>query len=102
MAPHLTPVGELDRIYFDAARPLRLHDGPRQVEIASHGFPDVVVWNPGAEAGARIADLPADGWREMWCVEAAAIGAPVRVPVGDCWIGRQTITVLGPDAEGGA
>ena len=102
MAPHLTPDGELDRIYFDAARPLRLHDGARQLEIASHGFPDVVVWNPGAEAGARIADMPADGWREMWCVEAAAIGVPVRVPAGECWIGRQTITVIGPDAEGGA
>jgi glucose-6-phosphate 1-epimerase len=99
MAPHVAPEGELDRIYFDAARPLRLHDGGRRVDIASHGFADVVVWNPGAQAGARIADLPADGWREFLCVEAAAIGAPVRVAAGDCWVGRQTLTVLGPDDE---
>ena len=97
MAPHVTPAGELDRIYFDAARPLRLHDGERRIEIASQGFADVVVWNPGPQACARIADMPAEGWREMLCVEAAAVGAPVQVPVGECWIGRQTLTLLGPD-----
>ena len=97
MAPSLTVDGEMDRIYFDAARPLTLHDGDRRVEIASHGFGDVVVWNPGAEACAKLADMPPDGWREMWCVEAAAIGSPARVVPGECWVGRQTLTVLGPD-----
>jgi glucose-6-phosphate 1-epimerase len=96
MAPQLTVAGELDRIYFDAARPLVLHDGPRRIEIASSGFADVVVWNPGAAASARFVDMPADGWREMLCVEAAAIGTPLRIPVGDCWIGRQSLTVLEP------
>lgn len=97
MAPSLTVDGEMDRIYFDAARPLTLHDGARRVEIAGHGFSDVVVWNPGAEACARLADMPPEGWREMWCVEAAAIGTPARVAPGECWVGRQTLTVLGPD-----
>jgi glucose-6-phosphate 1-epimerase len=99
MGAQLAVEGELDRIYFDVARPLRLEDGARRVEIAAVGFPDVVVWNPGAEACARISDMPPEGWREMLCVEAAAIGTPVRLPPGDCWIGRQTLTVLGPDDE---
>lgn len=96
-APELTVAGETDRIYFDVARPLCLHDGARRVAISAQGFADAVVWNPGAEACARLADMPPDGWREMLCIEAAAIGTPVRLPVGDCWIGRQTLQVLGPD-----
>lgn len=98
MAPHLTPDGELDRIYFDAARPLTLNDGARRVEISASGFPDVVVWNPGAERGAAIADMPPAGWRNMLCVEAAAIGVPRELKVGEWWTGRQTLTVL-PDHD---
>lgn len=90
-APRLMADGELDRIYFDVAKPLQLHDGSRRVEIFNHGFPDVVVWNPGAERAALLDDLPNDGWRDMFCIEAAAIGKPVVVRAGECWIGRQTI-----------
>lgn len=97
MAAQLAMEGEVDRVYFDVARPLQLQDGARRVEIAAQGFADVVVWNPGAEACARIGDMPPEGWREMVCVEAAAIGTPVHLPAGECWIGRQTLTVLGTD-----
>lgn len=90
-APQLVPQGELDRIYFDAARPLMLDDGGRRVEISMHGFRDVVVWNPGAELATRLSDLPDDGWRGMLCVEAASIGRAVEVLPGECWVGRQTI-----------
>ena len=61
--------------------------------LFSTGFADVVVWNPGAELAARLPDLPDDDWRQMLCVEAAAIGKPVEVLPGECWIGRQTIDV---------
>ncbi len=90
-AQQLRADGELDRIYFDAARPLQLRDGARHLEVASQGFADVVVWNPGRQRAAMLSDLPDDGWREMFCVEAAAIGKPVELAPGDCWIGRQTI-----------
>ncbi|WP_418320232.1 D-hexose-6-phosphate mutarotase [Piscinibacter sakaiensis] len=98
MAPQLTPAGELDRIYFDVARPLVLRDGERRITIENHGFDDVVVWNPGPELARRLDDLPDDGWREMLCIEAAAIGRPVEVRPGDCWIGRQTIKLEQPEA----
>ncbi len=91
MAPQLVPSGELDRIYFDVARPLVLGGGERRIEIEKQGFDDVVVWNPGPALSASLDDLPDDGWREMLCIEAAAIGRPVEVQAGDCWIGRQTV-----------
>lgn len=97
-APHVQPDGELDRIYFDAARPLTLHDGARALSITSQGFQDVVVWNPGAARAAQLDDLPDDGWRHMLCVEAAAVGMPVVVRAGEGWIGRQSVIVDGPAA----
>ncbi len=95
-ASQLLAVGELDRVYFDVARPLKLRDGERMVDISSHGFPDVVVWNPGPQRAAMLDDLPDEGWRDMFCVEAAAIGAPIVVQPGKCWIGRQTIDIGAP------
>ncbi len=67
--------------------------------IAAHGFNDVVVWNPGPDLAARLPDLPDDGWHHMLCVEAAAIGRPVEVRPGECWIARQTIDAAAPPAD---
>ena len=57
----------------------------------SDTLPDVVVWNPGPDAG--IADLPGDEWRQFVCVEAAAAELPVTLAPGAEWIGWQAITL---------
>lgn len=86
--------GEVDRIYFDAARELVLHDGLRRRRISMLGFHDAVVWNPGADKCAALDDMPPEGWREMLCVEAAAIGHPVSLAAGAEWVARQSIECL--------
>ena len=58
------------------------------------GFTDVVVWNPGPDRGAALSDLELGGWLRMLCVEAAVIGAPVRLEPGERWTGQQTLTAL--------
>lgn len=83
--------GEVDRIYFDAARALHLHDGARSLRILAEGFGDVVVWNPGPGKAASLTDLPPDAFRHFACVEAAAIGNPIRLEPGDQWSGRQSL-----------
>ena len=55
---------------------------------------EVVVWNPGADLCRELADMPADGWRQMLCVEAASIDAPVTVAPGQWWELKQTLTVV--------
>lgn len=90
--PALAFDGEIDRIYFDSARPLVLRDGERVMEVGSEGFLDAVVWNPGPQKCAQLADMPEGGWLEMLCIEAACIGEPVRVAPGQEWFGRQTLT----------
>ena len=84
----------VDRVYYDVRRPQLLRAGNLSLGIRSQGFPDVVVWNPWADACGTLKDMPADGWRHMLCVEAAAVRNPVTVAAGAEWCGRQTLLVV--------
>ena len=94
----LLPGGELDRIYHRVREEMtlkeRLTTTERRLQIAQQGFEDAVVWNPGAEKCAALADMPADGYKQMLCVEAAAIETPLRLAAGESWAGMQTLTLL--------
>ncbi len=83
--------GEIDRFYGDAPAPLVLGDAQRRLRIEAAGFPDVVVWNPGPQKAAAMADLAPGDFRHFLCVEAALIGAPVHLAAGEHWWGRQTL-----------
>lgn len=85
---------EVDRVYHDVKRPLVLHDSGREVRIQGDGFPDVVVWNPWEEKCAALADMPARGFRNMLCVEAAAVRNKIALDAGDSWSGRQTLLAV--------
>ncbi|MCK6425101.1 MAG: D-hexose-6-phosphate mutarotase [Burkholderiaceae bacterium] len=87
----VTVAQELDRIYWNAPDELLLREPGRRLTIASQGFEDVVVWNPGPELCARLKDMPADGWLNMLCVEAAQIGTPIHLAPGEEWAGMQTL-----------
>lgn len=83
--------GEVDRNYFDTPANLTLHDGARRLQLHQQGFADTVVWNPGARASARFADLAADDYRRFLCIEAAQIARPVSLAPGAEWRGRQRL-----------
>lgn len=87
----LTVEAEVDRIYFDATRPLRLQEPHRALRIEAQQLPDVVVWNPWQDKARALPDLPPLDFRRMLCVEAAAIGQPVVLAPGEQWWGRQTL-----------
>jgi glucose-6-phosphate 1-epimerase len=40
-----------------------------------------------------MADLPADGFAHMLCVEAAQVFEPVEVPAGGQWQGWQRLSI---------
>ena len=90
----LVPSGEVDRIYLGATAPLEVRDGMRRTEVAMRGFSDVVIWNPGADHAATLTDLEPGGWLRMLCVEAAVIGAPLRLEPNERWTGQQLLTAL--------
>jgi glucose-6-phosphate 1-epimerase len=85
---------EVDRAYLGAPQLLRLHERTRSIEIRAEGFPDAVVWNPGAAVAANIHDLEPGGWQHYACVEAAAVGQPISLAPNRSWHGAQALRVL--------
>ena len=86
--------GELDRVYFDAARPVVMCGGEGltdRLEVSQTGFKEVVVWNPGPLHSVALQDMPDEGWRRMLCVEAALVNEPMQLAAGEDWWGRQSI-----------
>ena len=80
----------VDRIYFAPPPSVVLRDGDRSLALRQEGFTDTVVWNPGGEKAAAMADL-GEGYRNMLCVEAAAVEPSVVLVPGASWRGNQSI-----------
>lgn len=99
----LAIASETDRVYAGAG-PLRLVQsfpgGERSALLIeqSPSFSETVVWNPGAAVCAGLADMPANGFEHMVCVEAARINHPVMLAPGASWAGWQQLSVIGPGA----
>ncbi len=84
--------GEVDRVFFDAPAELQLREPARTLHITKAGFPDAVVWNPGAAGTAGRDDFTPGDEQHMLCVEAGAIRRAVVLEPGTRWAGSQTIT----------
>jgi glucose-6-phosphate 1-epimerase len=69
----LTLVGETDRPYLNTDRTVALDDTVlmRRISVAKTNSKTTVVWNPWSELSAKLADMSADSWKEMICVETA-------------------------------
>ncbi|HEY3310254.1 MAG TPA: D-hexose-6-phosphate mutarotase [Anaerolineales bacterium] len=92
-AGRVTFGGEVDRLYLDVPADLKLTSGEREVNIHAEGFPDAVVWNPGKEKSAKMADMEQEGYLHFVCVEAAVAGRPVSLKPGGTWQGRQVLSI---------
>ena len=90
-SPELRVSGEIDRVYASAPRHLELREPGRVLDIESDGFPDAVVWNPGARKAAALPDMAVEEVRQMLCVEAAAVQQPIRLGPGEQWAGTQVL-----------
>jgi glucose-6-phosphate 1-epimerase len=95
-AETLRPMREVDRVYVDAPHRLVLRERRRALGIEATGFPDVVVWNPGTAAAARLTDMEPGGERRMLCVEAAAVQTPVILAPSQRWRGEQRLVAREP------
>jgi glucose-6-phosphate 1-epimerase len=51
-----------DSVYKNASQEYEIDTGLSKIHLKSREFKDVVVWNPGPEAGAKIADMEDGGW----------------------------------------
>lgn len=89
----ITPEDPIDRVYFAAPSRTVLEDESGRLAITQRGFTDTVVWNPGAERAASMPDMPPDGHRRMFCIEAAAVEPPIVLGPGERWQGAQALRV---------
>ncbi len=85
--------GETDRVYHGPARDVIVREPDRSLTIQQYGFVDTVVWNPGAQLGATLPDLEADGYRRYVCVEAAMADTSVTLEPQATWHGSQILMV---------
>ena len=91
----LAIAGPLDRVYADTPDTLELIEPHRALRIEKRGFPDAVVWNPGAAGTSSRADFVPGDETQMLCVEAGAIMRPIVVEPGNSWVGEQVMTAVG-------
>ena len=90
--------GEYDSVFQAAPGPLQLREGSAHTLTVqqSASCASTVVWNPGADLCARLADMPADGHTRMLCIEAAQIDTPVPLAPGAVWTGWQRLGAVAP------
>jgi glucose-6-phosphate 1-epimerase len=94
--PQLRFAGEVDRVYRGATGTVTLHDGRggRALEVASDGFADIVVWNPGQQLAAQLPDLAPGEYLHMVCIEAAQAIDQIELEPGAAWRGSQRMRPL--------
>ena len=85
--------GEVDRVYT-SSDDVRIEDKGlgRVLTVSKRGSGSTVVWNPGRERAAAMADV-GDAWREFVCVEVGNIGAErVTLAPGETHITGMKVT----------
>ncbi len=82
--------GKLDAVYENVKGEVVLESGAGRLTLGQRGFPDAVVWNPGAEDAAALADMEDDEYRRFVCIEPALL-TPLEVAPGASWRGDYRI-----------
>jgi len=80
--------GEVDRIYLGTDGRCRIDDPVlrRRITIEGRNSHSTIVWNPGPDKAAAMADIGPDGHRGMLCIETAnAADDAVVLPAGAAW-----------------
>jgi glucose-6-phosphate 1-epimerase len=86
--------GHIDRVYYATPDVIELREPDRTLRIEKRGFPDTVVWNPGAQGTRTRADFADGDEVRMVCVEAAVVRPPVLLASGEQWVGTQRMTAV--------
>lgn len=98
-----------DSVYEDGGQTYDIIWPQGGIRIKAENLKDVVVWNPQDTAGKAIADMEDGGWcvqpagfqtatrsltlRDKYvCVEPGHVRGYISLPVGEGWIGRQTLS----------
>ena len=69
--PTLRLHAETDSLYLNTTATVALEDAAlsRRITVAKSNSDSTVVWNPWSTLSAKMADMTADNWRTMTCIE---------------------------------
>ncbi|KAF8246347.1 galactose mutarotase-like protein [Wilcoxina mikolae CBS 423.85] len=90
----LTVDCEVDRVYAGVPGTVTVTDGEKPLfKVERSKLDDVVIWNPW-EGSSGMADFgPADGYKNMLCVEAGAVSSWQTLEPQSVWEGGVTISL---------
>lgn len=86
--------GHIDRVYYATPDVIEMREPHRTLRIEKHGFPECVVWNPGAEGTRTRPDFVEGEEVQMVCVEAAVVRPAVSLAPGESWTGVQVMEAI--------
>jgi glucose-6-phosphate 1-epimerase len=86
----ITFESEVDRVYVGSPTVIAVldHEKKRTFLIRKEGLPDTVVWNPWEKKSRSMMDLGDEEYKQMLCVDAAAIEKPITLKPNEEWTGR--------------
>ncbi|OWM85260.1 putative glucose-6-phosphate 1-epimerase [Punica granatum] len=91
----ITFESEVDRVYLSSSDVAIFdHERKRTFIIRKEGLPDVVVWNPWEKKSKAMADFGDEEYKQMLCVDGAAIEKPITLKPGEEWTGRLELSYL--------
>ncbi|KAL5704758.1 glucose-6-phosphate 1-epimerase [Ranunculus cassubicifolius] len=92
----ITFESEVDRVYLTSPNVIAVidHEKKRTFVIKKEGLPDVVVWNPWEKKCKSMVDIGDEEYKQMLCVDGAAIEKPITLKPGEEWTGRLELSVL--------
>ncbi|KAF9617756.1 hypothetical protein IFM89_038518 [Coptis chinensis] len=87
---------EVDRVYLTSPNVIAVldHEKKQTVVIRKDGLPDVVVWNPWEKKSKAMIDIGDDEYKQMLCVDGAAIERPITLKPGEEWTGRLELSIV--------
>ncbi|GAB4857485.1 hypothetical protein Ancab_015394 [Ancistrocladus abbreviatus] len=92
----ITFESEADRIYLSSSDLIAVfdHGKKRTFLIRKQGLPDVAVWNPWEKKAKALPDLADEEYKQMLCVDGAAVEKPITLKPGEEWTGQLELSAL--------
>lgn len=87
---------EMDRAYLRSPNVIAVldHEKKRTFVLRKEGLSDVGVWNPWEKRSKSMVDFGDEEYKQMLCVDAAAVEKPITLKPGEEWTGRLQLLVV--------
>ncbi|XP_073038959.1 putative glucose-6-phosphate 1-epimerase [Primulina eburnea] len=92
----ITFESEVDRVYLSSAPCVAVldHEKKRTYVVRKEGLPDVVLWNPWDKKSKAMADFGDSDYKQMLCLDGAAIETGVTLKPGEEWTGQVELAAI--------